>query len=931
MNLEIEENIENINKEIKKIKKEIEEEYTEKLNKIKKNIERNLEELKSEEFEKKKEIKNEINEINIKYNNIREWKEEITRGKEMKEKIEEIKTKEIENMKLDIKKLEMIINVPKKPKEEEEKKDLKEIKVKEINNENLKKDIEDIKKEIKDIMKNKEEKEDTKVEKIIIKEEKNDHYCTEKDCSYCKNIEKNLNEQIEVLGKIVENIETMAKQIKTLESNLSEIEGRNILEKENLNEKEKEKEKEENKNKKENEEKISNILSRLTKIEQNKFKKMDKEDKTIEKFNIEIKNLKILDEIYNKGKNLNIYEVKNVNELNKKLIKENYKKNNTYRAYETKKIGGIIIKFFNNIGNLIETQIQEHEIRKEGAIVKKKRIIGIRKYQDIYIRRNKNKNSKNKVVRINEVKKKVIWKIETDNKERDYELIKNETGDLCIYDIKNNENIKKYCGYCLSENHEKNKCMKIVNYVNNLNNNWNNEEIKENVCNLCGCMHKMTSLNCVAKFNCEYINKILEIVYYILTDNNLSFVQEELIKRKEKKYEVYINKIIDILNENYENIINKIENNKEENNIWFNNISNINKFINDGYREWNYINRINELNSEKSLGIVTKKKDIKAVMINFLKNKEYMKYNFKIDRNEIMYNNKIKRVSIKITDKELEKMYWNILNINLVKRINEIIRKEDKEINIYINEKNNLFKKIFNKNFTSNKLKYGALNNMIIKKEMVNQLIKVKDCKNKEKYREKLTREIRLLENKKIKEINKEKTIEYEIAKDWSESEEEIELVEEENKVIFKTDNEKLKENQEQKENKEQKEIKKEEVIGENYKENSIINNFKKKLNSSMELLSNKSDQKKSISMTEKIIMDNFMENKSVDKMKEDILKKEEKIAKEENEIEEQDLEDINKYIEEQEDNERKSQEEKENINKKEKKDEDIDTRSKKE
>ena len=58
---------------------------------------------------------------------------------------------------------------------------------------------------------------------------------------------------------------------------------------------------------------------------------------------------------------------------------------------------------------------------------------------------------------------------------------------------------------------------------------------------------------------------------------------------------------------------------------------------------------------------------------------------------------------------------------------------------------------------------------MIIKKEMVNQLIKIKDCKNKEKYREKLTREIRLLENKKIKEINKEKIIEYEIAKDWSE------------------------------------------------------------------------------------------------------------------------------------------------------------------
>ena len=925
MNLEMEENIENIKKEIKRIKKEIEEEYNEKLNRTKKNLERNLEELKNEESEKKKEIKNEINEINIKYNNIKEWKEEILKGKEMKEKIEELQVKEIENMKLDIKKLEMIINVPKKPKEEEEKKDLKERKLNEPEKENLKKEIEDIKKEIEEI-KNKEVKENTKAEKIIMKE-KNDNYCTEKDCSYCRNIEKNLNEQIEVLGKIVENIETMAKQIKTLESNLSEIEGRNILEKENLSEKEKEKKKEENKSKKENEEKISNILNRLNKIEQEKFKKMDKEDKTIEKFNTEIKNLKMLDEIYNKGKNLNIYDVKNTNELNKKLIKENYKKNNVYRIYETKKIEEIIIKFFNNLGNLFETQIQEHETKKEGVIVKKKKIIGIRKYQDIYIRRNKNKNSKNKIIRINEVKKRVIWKIETDNKERDYELIKNETGDLCIYDIKNNENIKKYCGYCLSEDHEKNKCLKIVNYVNNLNNNWNNEEIKENVCNLCGCMHKMTSLNCVAKFNCEYINKILEIVYYIITDNNLSFEHEELIRRKEKKYEVYVNKIIDILNENYENIINKIENNKEENNIWFNSISNINKFINDGYREWNYINKINDINSIKSLGLVIKKKDIKAVMINFLKNKEYMKYNFKMDKNEIIYNNKIKKVSIKITDKELEKMYWNILNINLVKRINEIIKKENKEINIYINEKNNLFKKIFNKNFTSNKLKYGALNNMIIKKEMVNQLAKVKDCKNKEKYREKLSREIRLLENKKIKEINKEKIIEYEIAKDWSESDDEVELVEEENKVVFKMDNEKLKENLEQKESKEQKEFKKEEIDNKDL----IINNFKKKLNSSMDLLSNKSDQKKSISMTEKIIMDNFIENKST-KTKEDILKKEAKIDKEENEIEEQDLEDINKYIEEQENKEREDQEEKKNTNfKKKEEDEDIDTRSKKE
>ena len=211
---------------------------------------------------------------------------------------------------------------------------------------------------------------------------------------------------------------------------------------------------------------------------------------------------------------------------------------------------------------------------------------------------------------------------------------------------------------------------------------------------------------------------------------------------------------------------------------------------------------------------------------------------------------------------------------------------------------------------------------------MVNQLAKVKDCKNKEKYREKLSREIRLLENKKIKEINKEKIIEYEIAKDWSESDDEVELVEEENKVIFKMDNEKLKENLEQKESKEQKELKKEEIDNKDL----IINNFKKKLNSSIELLSNKSDQKKSISMTEKIIMDNFIENKSI-KTKEDILKKEAKIDKEENEIEEQDLEDINKYIEEQENKEREDQEEKKNTNikKKEEEDEDIDTRSKKE
>ena len=801
-----EENFENLDSMVKKDKKEI-------LKKNEEVIEGKLEEIKLEDLKRNIiKVKNQIETINLdldllkkKEENVNEWrikietdlnnvKRDLLIEKEksaldmMNEKIKNLEKntldtikKKMEIIKKDLLKkkeeLELglkdsIIKVLPKIKKEEEVKKLKEF-TKEKKEEIVEKKEMEEKDPIKKDKKKEEKEEDEKMDIIeeIIKEEK-DSFCTRENCEYCRKIEENVKE----LSKMIKELSDV--QAKFMKEYKEEAEFNMINEKEKKEKKndedEEEEEEDENEDKKNIEKKLKDIEDRIENLEN----KEESEEKSEDSKNLE-------------NKDINMEKCRNIKDLNKKLIKKNYIKNNDVRRNELLKVKDLLKKYWININNQIMLKKETLNNIDDEKIIK-----GFIEKEDNFIKRRKLKNKKWEKIKIIEKESKDIWKLYL-KEDMNLRIFKDKEGDICIYNEEEEEVIKKYCGYCLEDTHERRNCWNILKMVNCVNINWEETQIKENICCLCGGFHAMDNINNIKKLKCPMMNKIIEIVLYMTCDTKKSYEKFELIKDKKKEFLKEIDNIFIIIEDNFELIVKNVDNEEKLDNNWFKSVTEIMKFIKLGYKLWNMkgkninnrIVRRKEIKSFKILGKSNKKKEIIAEMYNFLKKIDFLKPEIDITQKDcIKWKRSIKEKGIELKNNMLIKIYWKLLEINLVWKINEVLFK-NQDVDVYINKENNLFKRIFNKLFIGNILKDE--NNLNIKKALARQIQKLKDKRNEKDINDMVNRlieEIKDLENKdfKGKIIRKENKEEIPMLNinDYINNKEE-EIVEKKNKKIW--------------------------------------------------------------------------------------------------------------------------------------------------
>ena len=607
---------------------------------------------------------------------------------------------------------------------------------------------------------------------------------------------------------------------------------------------------------------------------------------------------------------LNIESYRNIKDLNKKLIKKNYENNNKERNNELLKVKELVKKYWININNEVtlkrevlnnidDEKIIKGYIEKEDTFIKKKKI------------RLGNKNNKNyKWEKIKTIvkEKKDVWKLNL-KEDMEISIFKDKEGDLCIYNEIEEEVVKKYCGFCLEDTHEKKNCWNIMKLVNSLNINWKEFQVKDNICCLCGGFHKMDNVNNIKKFKCSMLNKIIEIVLFLTCNAKKSYEDFEVIKDKEKDYLKEIDIIFKIISENYELIVKNVDKEEKFKNNWFKSVAEIVKFIKLGYKLWdmkgkNISNRRvkqKEIKSIKILGRSNNKKEIIAEMYDFLKKIKFLKLDMNIaQKGSIKWKRNLKDKGFELKDNMLIKIYWKLLEINAVWKVNDVLYKK-KDVEIYLNKENNLFKRIFNKLFIGNILKEE--NNLNIKKLLAKYIQKLKNKKNDKDIDNsvnKLIEEIRDLENKdfKGKIIRREKKEEISnlTLEDYIDDEKEEKIETENNKIwlnenkkkkIIKKKKEEKKEIEKRKEEKEKrddKEKKKEKIEEEEKedkkeKEESDIITTKLILNKDKEIIEEKEKKSNSMEIKKKEFTEDKEEKKEKKKM-EKKGKKEEKVEK---------------------------------------------------
>ena len=756
-----------------------------------------------------------------------------------------------------------------KNKKEEEKLKLKE------NNKKEEKKYEK-KEEEKEENKEKEEKDDKddiKTFEKSIKIEKRTSLCSRENCEYCRNIEENMDR----LSKTVKELSEV--QSKFMNDYNERINLEKIDEKDNEKKSEEEDEEEEEKEDDNNEDK-ENLKKRIKSLEERLENLESKGNEEREENSDESKT--------SENENINMEECRNIKELNKKLIRKNYEKNNKERFNESLKIRDLLKKYWTNINNKIT-------LKREtlNNIDDEKIIIGYIEKEDCFIKKKKIKKKWEKI-KIIEKEKKNIWKLNL-KEEMDLKVFKDKEGDLCIYNEEEEEVVKKYCGFCLEDTHEKKNCWNILKMVNCVNINWEETQIKENICCLCGGFHRIDNINNIKKFKCSMINKIIEIVLYMTCNTKKSFEEFELIKDKKKDFEKEIDNVFNVIADNYDLILRNVNNEDKLNNNWFKSVIEIVKFIKLGYKLWNMkgkginnkIVKRNETKSIKILGRTSNKKNIIAEMYSFLKKIDFLKLEIDITQKDyIKWKRNIKEKGIELKNNMLFKIYWKILEINLVWKMNEILHK-NKDVEVYINKENNLFKRIFNKVYISNLLKEE--NNLKIKKVLARYIQQLKDKKNEKKVDDTVNRileEIKDLEDKEFKGkvIKKEKKEEVPMLNinDYIDDKEE-EIVEDKNKTIWLNENFKQKKKKKKKGKSEgdKKKEEKENDTKKNENEDEIIE------------IIEKNEEKEKEKKEEKDKKNSSKEIKEKEKKKEYSEDKKEENNKEEEDDKEEDIEDI--------------------------------------
>ena len=547
--------------------------------------------------------------------------------------------------------------------------------------------------------------------------------------------------------------------------------------------------------------------------EKNKLKKMKKD---LEEMKSKIK---IIEEKKEEEENKKeviggeiFLESKNIFEMNKKIISNNLKNNNIRRM----KIINDIIKILEKKGdkNIWEEIFNKEKNRKEinginWKVVKdeekKEYQIKLEKLiEEKYVKFNKrdpfrkrkgymNSNGRKSKIRIKYLKDKEIinCKIkynEEIDKENNLEIIEDKNGNLIIYDMLKDKEIKKLCKYCLDENHDSLNCMNTMNYIGILNVKWNGIT-KNNICPFCGWMHSMKSKNDLKKLeNCKIFAKMLGYAWLCSIDIYSTNEKQKLDWNKDKCINL-LKKLIKKHNDIIEYLIKKMDKDitwmNEENedisksNIWINKNKITYKILNECVKKIsffyvlkNYKEKRNNNNfsikkekiKSNKLGITNNKKDIETCIFELLKN--YMKeLNLRISLdwgNKFRYFYRNNKNFMEIKEKELNIIYWNIINLGITNKIMKIIEKKGERIKLkFYLKKENLITKLYNRYLAINMMKNEKINRLNIKKCIMDNLIEDKgeyinaNEKLYNSFKDTIRKQIEDLENEKIKEVIK--------------------------------------------------------------------------------------------------------------------------------------------------------------------------------